>query len=281
MEAPGNREALVRALEHPRFEVVPVRGVDEQVRYLPRGATVTVTSSPARGIENTLAVAERLARLDLRVVPHIAARLVVDEAHLRDIVQRLRDGGMREAFVIGGDAQRPAGKYAGALDLLRSMAELGHDLEEIGVAGYPEGHPLIEDTALLEALREKQAFATYMVTQICFDPRVIVNWLTSIRRDGVQLPAYIGLPGAVDTRRLLQISLKIGVGDSLRFLSKNTNLVAGLLGRGGYQPDRLVEALAPYLEDSAYGIRGLHLNTFNQVESTERWRQQMLHLRAR
>ena len=92
--------ALARALAHPRFEVVPLLGVEEQARYLPRGAKVTVTCSPARGIDNTLRHAEQLAGQGMQVVPHISARLVVDTAHLEAIVPRLAALNLREIFVI-------------------------------------------------------------------------------------------------------------------------------------------------------------------------------------
>jgi methylenetetrahydrofolate reductase (NADPH) len=276
--------ALIGALTHPRFELVPIRGVEEQASYLPPGAKVTVTCSPTRGIENTLAVAEQLSKQDFQVVPHISARLVVDRAHLKDILQRVADVNLREIFVIGGDAREPVGKFAGALDLLRAMAELGHNVGEIGVAAYPEHHPLIDDETLRQALWEKQRFATYMVTQICFDARVITRWLGEIRQgghsgghpEGTRLPVYIGLPGAVDAKHLLRISMKIGVGDSVRFLSRHTSLAAGLFRRAGYHLDELVDKLAPAFGDSECKIQGLHLNTFNQVENTERWRQQKL-----
>jgi methylenetetrahydrofolate reductase (NADPH) len=49
-----------------------------------------------------------------------------------------------------------------------------------------------------------------------------------------------------------------------------------LLKPGGYSPDELVERLAPYAGDEHYDIAGLHLYTFNQVESTVQWRQRML-----
>ncbi len=169
----GN-EALISVLAHPRFELIPIKGVEEQASYFPAGAMVTVTCSPVRGIEHTLLHAEQLALQGFRAVPHISARLVRDTAHLRDILQRLHQLKPREIFVIGGDAKQPAGPFSGALDLLRAMAELGHNLDRIGVAAYPEHHPLIDDETLRRALADKQQFATYMVTQICFDPDAIV-----------------------------------------------------------------------------------------------------------
>ena len=80
----------------------------------------------------------------------------------------------------------------------------------------------------------------------------------------------------MDRKKLLQVSLKVGVGDSVRFLRKKTGLVGMLLKPGGYSPDELVERLVPYAGDEHYDIAGLHLYTFNQVEETEQWRQRML-----
>jgi methylenetetrahydrofolate reductase (NADPH) len=269
------REALAAALRAARFEVIPLGGVEARAGHLPRGTKVTVTCSPARGIEATLRHAELLAQGGLRVVPHISARLVRDTAHLRDILQRVDALGVRDLFVIGGDAKAAVGAFDSALALLRAMAELGHACEEIGVAAYPEQHPLIDEAALRRALAAKQRYATYMVTQICFDAQTITRWLAQMRGQGIVLPAYVGLPGVVEAAHLLRISLKIGVGTSLRFLSRNAGMATALL-RGNYRPTALLDDLAPSFGDAALGLRGLHINTFNRVENALRWRQEML-----
>jgi methylenetetrahydrofolate reductase (NADPH) len=274
--AAAQNKALTDALAHPRFELVPIRGVEEEVAFLPRGATVTITCSPTRGIEHTLLVAERLAEYDLHIVPHIAARLVRDRAHLQDVVQLLTALGLREVFVVGGDAREPAGIFAGADEMLPVLAELAPSLTQIGIPAYPERHPLIDDATLQRALWKKQPYATYMVTQICFDAGVILRWLERERKQGVTLPVYVGLPGALDPKQLLRISMKIGVGDSMRFLSKHSGLAFGLFRKSETRVDAILEGIAPALADPGYNIRGLHINTFNQVASTEAWRQDLL-----
>jgi methylenetetrahydrofolate reductase (NADPH) len=268
--------ALVEALARPRFELIPMEGVIERAALLPEGAKVAVTCSPTRGIESTLLLGEELLERGFRIVPHIAARLVADRAHLDEIVRRLDDLGVREIFVIGGDAKKPVGPFSSAVELLSAMADSGHDFEHVGVGGYPEGHPNIDDETLRQTLLDKRPFATYVVSQMCFDPGAILNWVADIRQRGIGLPVYIGLPGVVERKKLLQISLKIGVGDSARFLTKYTNVLRRFLKPGGYSPDELVNNLAPYVEDRDYNIAGFHIYTFNQVESTEEWRRQVL-----
>jgi methylenetetrahydrofolate reductase (NADPH) len=278
----GDRSSftLGEVLARPRYEVIPTKGADDWVDDLPEEGKVAITCSPAQGIEGTVRLAERLAEQGFRVVPHVSARLVVDDGHLKEIVQRLDNLEVKEIFVIGGDAKNPAGSFSSAFELLSAMADLGHGFEEIGVGGYPEGHPLIDDDALRRALLDKQRFATYVVSQMCFDPGTILDWVADIRRLGVSLPVLIGVPGVVNKKRLLQICRKIGVGQSARFLRKHgslvSNLFADLLRSGGYSPDGLVGELAPYVGGQDRGIEGFHFYTFNQVADTEGWRQRML-----
>ena len=272
----ARNEALVEALAQPRFELIPMEGAIERVALLPEGAKVTVTCSPTRGIESTLLLGEKLRERGFRIVPHIAARLVADRAHLDEIVRRLDDLGVREIFVIGGDTRKPVGPFSSAVELLSAMADAGHDFEHVGIGGYPEGHPNIDAKTLRQTLLDKRPFATYVVSQMCFDPDAILNWVADIRRRGIGLPVYIGLPGVVERKKLLQISLKIGVGDSARFLTKYTQVLTKFLKLGGYSPDELVKNLAPYVEDQDYNLAGFHIYTFNQVESTEEWRRQVL-----
>lgn len=270
--APPAREALARLLIAPTFELVPLKSAIDQADHLPQGATVSVTASPAKGIEATVALCEALQGRGFRAVPHLSARMVRDRVHLRDLVERLEGAGVRRAFVVGGDEKEP-GDYPDGLSLLREMAEIGHPLGEIGIPCYPQGHAFIADRPLLEALRAKAEFASYMTTQLCFDPGAIATWIAARRAEGLQLPVHVGVPGVAEPHRLLAITARIGVADTHRFLSKNIRFVARLMRSGGfYRPDALLEGIAPHAADSAAGIVDIHLYTFNAVDATEKWR---------
>ncbi len=257
------------------MEVFPRSGVSEPLRQLPPGTTVPVTSSPSKGIEPTLDLCEDVAALGLRPVPHIAARLVADGAHLNGVLERLASLDDRDIFVVGGDSEQPRGPFSSAGALLAAIRDSKHQFDEVGIAAYPEGHPFISDAELLEALHEKQPYASYMVTQMCFDAEVILRWIADVRENGIRLPVYIGIPGDVDLPRLLRIAMRIGVGDSTRFLRKHFGIIRRLL-RPDYRPDRLVEALAPYVAKESYAVRGLHVYTFDQIAETEQWRKKLL-----
>jgi methylenetetrahydrofolate reductase (NADPH) len=262
---------LARLLERPRYEVIPVRGIEDKVAALAPGSTVTVTASPSHGIERTVETSEALAARGFDVVPHLAARMVHDEAELAGILQRLSAAGIRQAFVVGGDASPPAGEFADAAALLDAIGRQPHGLERIGVGGYPEGHPAITDDLLLEALLRKQPSAAYVATQICFDADVLTDWIRRIRASGVTLPVVVGLPGVVDRRKLAEISLQTGVGASVRYLLKHGRQVAALMRTRRFDPGPLARAVAAHLDEPDLGIEGLHLFTFNQVEPTQAW----------
>lgn len=269
------RAALAGILENPRFELVPLKHALDHIGALPPGAVVPVTASPARGIDATIDLAEQLAARGFAAVPHLAARMVRDRDHLRELMARLEGSGIDRAFVIGGDATEP-GDFGDGLSLLREMADLGHPFTEIGVPCYPGGHAFIPADRLAEALAAKAPFASYMTTQLCFDPSAVTAWLREGRADGITLPVHLGVPGVAEIRRLLAISARIGVRDSRRFLAGNTSLVGRLLRPGGYRPDGLLEGLAPLIADPVAEVRAIHLYTFNQVETTEAWRRRFL-----
>jgi methylenetetrahydrofolate reductase (NADPH) len=267
----ADQSALALLLQDPRYEVIPVQGIEQKVAALPYGATVTVTASPKLGIDRTFDVSTALAARGFKVVPHLAARMVTGRGHLERLVQQVEGSSVREVFVVGGDADPPAGDYADAGDLLEELAGISHQFARIGVGAYPEGHPVATDEQLLEALLRKQPFASHVVTQLCFDARALAEWTVEMRAAGLSLPIAVGLPGVVERRKLAEISLKSGVGASLRYLRKHGRQIVTLARSRRYDPTPLAGEMAEYAADPALGLRGAHLFTFNQVEPTRDW----------
>ncbi len=276
----AERQALIRALirtvREAYFEVFPTDTIEERLRFLPPNSFVAVTCSPSKGVDATLELCERLIDAGFRVVPHVAAKMVRDDAHLGEILRRIDALPIDCLFVPGGDATRPLGKFSTSFELLRAIAERGHKFREVGIAAHPEGHPAVDRETLLRELEKKQPYANYLVTQMCFDAQALGAWLTEIRRRGICLPAWLGLPGVGDRSSLLATSLRIGVGESLRFLRHHTQLAGRLLLEKSYRPDELLWELAPWLANPEMKVAGHHIYCFNQVEKSERWRQEFL-----
>jgi methylenetetrahydrofolate reductase (NADPH) len=272
---PGSAR-LADLLRNARFEVLPLEGIEQEVlEHLGTDAKVTVTASPSRGLDATLELTEVLTRAGYTTVPHISARLVRDHAHLDELLDRLQAGGVRELFVLAGDAAHPAGEFTGAAELLQAMGPRRADFEAIGITGYPESHHLISDEETIRAMFVKAPMATHIVSQLCFDADVIAAWIAEVRRRGTDLPIWIGVPGNVPYAKLLRVSMKIGLGESARFLRHHGNWLSRLVTRQ-FKPDRLVADLAPIAADPAARVAGVHIYTFNEVARTERWRRAAL-----
>ena len=273
---PEPRQNLADVLATPRYEVLPLPGIEDDVAaHVPPQATVTVTASPRQGLAATLETAGRLASQGVRVVPHVSARLVRDEAHLKDVLDELLAFGIHDVFAIGGDAEEPAGEFTGSLDVLEAMDRLGYELV-VGIAGYPEPHPKIPDDLTVQAMWDKRRYASYIVSQICFQPAVVVRWVERLRRRGITLPIYVGVTGPARTRQLLKVSRRIGVGESTRALAHHGRGMLRLAQPGEWRPDAIVDGLTPYLGLPHYRIIGLHMYTFNDVAATESWRRSVL-----
>jgi methylenetetrahydrofolate reductase (NADPH) len=267
--------AVAELLRSSRFEILPLDGIEEQVQeHLSTDTKVTVTASPRKGLEATLDLSERLAAAGYPVVPHLSARLVRDRAHLEEVLARLRSAGVRELFVPAGDATEP-GEFQGAAELLEAMGDARTQFERIGITGYPESHHLISDEETIRAMFAKAEMATDIISQLCFDPATIGWWIGAVRARGTRLPIWIGMPGCVDNKKLVRITMKIGLGESTRYLRHNRSVLGRVLTRQ-FKPDRLLEGLARVVSDPDANVGGFHLYTFNEVARTERWRRRTL-----
>ena len=260
-----------------RYEVIPAKGTEQAVADLvPDGMTVAVTASPVKGLDPTVELAEKLAARGYRVVPHLAARSVAGQAHLDDIVARLTAAGVDDVFVPGGDAAHPAGPFDGALPLLERLAEMGGPFGRIGITGYPESHPKIHDDLTIQAMWDKRKYATYIVSNVCFDPAALGRWIGRIRARGVALPLYVGLAGPAERSRLLRMAAVAGASESARFITRHPGWILRFWVPGGYSPDRFLDRAAAVITTPDAGVAGLHLFTFNQLQPAERWRRAAL-----
>ncbi len=266
---------IAELLRRSRFEVLPLDGIEEQVReHLATDTKVTVTASPRKGLEATLELSERLAGAGYPVVPHLSARLVRDRAHLEEVLARLSAAGIRELFVPAGDATEP-GEFQGAADLLGAMGDSRTRFDRIGITGYPESHHLISDEETIRAMFVKAEMATDIVSQLCFDPATIAWWIGAVRARGVRLPIWIGIPGCVDNAKLVRISMKIGVAEAARYVRHQRGVVSRVLTRQ-FKPTRLLDGLAQVVTEPDAGVAGFHIYTFNEVARTERWRRRAI-----
>ena len=271
----NNKSTQLRLLEEMTYELIPLKNVHEQGEYLPQSSTISITCSPAKDIEATLELCENFLDKGHSTIPHFAARMVESEEHVTQIVKRIEALGIETVFIIGGDADQ-RGPFTDAPGLLRSFLDKNPKIKTVGIGSYPDGHPSIPESALADSLLKKQemiyesGLKGYMATQMCFETETISNWLRNCRKTGITLPCHLGLPGAVDMKKLINISLRLGVGVSSRYLKKNKKTVFKLLSPRGYNPNKLIVPISNHAKELE--ITGVHCFTFNAVESTEAWR---------
>ena len=227
-----------------RYETLPFGSVEQEAAQLARPLTLTVTCSPKHGNDHTVESAARLRALGHTVVAHLSARMVRSASHLDELIARIREADVHDVLAVGGDHSDPLGPYPDSYELVEGLLAHREAPHTIGVTAYPEGHPVIDELTLREDLRRKAPLADYVTTQMCFHPDAVVRWLEAVRADGVNLPAYVGLPGIVDRRRLLEISLQVGVGASISFLRKQHG-ISKLVARSHRATEHLHDAIAP------------------------------------
>ena len=259
-------------LENAYMEIIPVPGIEDRIGTLQPNMHVAVTCSPTKGVDTTLELSEKLIARGFQVIPHISAKSVTGEKHLETIIKKLDELSIESVFVPGGDGPEPLGEFNNAYDLLKALQKSGHNLKKIGIAAHPEGHPDISNKILMEALEKKKGLADYIVTQMCFDANILGDWLVQINQQGIHLPVWVGLPGVIERGPLLRTSLRIGVGDSLRFLKKKSKVAAELMKSSIYNPEKLVTSISEYKDIADTNLAGYHIFCFNQIEKTEKWR---------
>ena len=263
-----------------RFELIPMKSIEQAILDLPSRAPVSVTCSPVKGISATQEISARLIASGHEVVPHFAARLVESREHVQKLANWVREQGIKEVFLIAGDAENPLGPYTDGVELLRDFLDSNSGVERVGFGSYPDGHAFISREALSTALHDKQKLLNeagvqgLASTQMCFDVVQIRQWLKSERDNGFSVPIQLGVPGVVDRARLMSLGVRVGVGASMRYLSKNKASIMKMLSPGGYDPTELVAGLAKDAE--SLNIVGLHSFTFNSVADTAAWQREVL-----
>ena len=275
----SSHDARRRLIQAARYEVVPLKSLNDQIQHLPPGSSVSVTCSPTKGIEPTLELSARLNGDGHHAVPHIAARLVEGREHVEKIAARINEHAITEIFVVGGDPD-PIGPYVDGLSLMRDLLPLCHTVRTVGVPSYPDHHTVIPDAALDDALLAKQALIAelglqgFTSTQMCFSVKTIEQWLVRQRQRGLELPIHLGVPGAVERTRLLSLGTRLGIGSSLRYLRKNSGAILRMFSPASYDPNKLIAPISRHADE--LNVTALHLFTFNSIESTAAWQRKSL-----
>ena len=273
----ATNQVFAAALEGLSLEigVHDLDALDRNRHHLPENGRVYVNAVAGEGAEARINIAAQLRDFGFQPVPHIAARRMRSVQDLDDYLAAFVErAGVREVLVIGGDLDKPLGPYDSALDVIKSGLPAKHGVTRIGIAGYPDGHPFIDDAALVSALEAKlEACSTsgvesYLVTQFSFQADSIIEWCSAVHADHSELPIHAGIPGPAKFGTLLRFAKICGVQTSVKKLMANKTMGLDLLRRAA--PWKQIEAIGRYQIDTGRPL-STHLFTFGGVTESANW----------
>ena len=219
---------------------------------LPKVKDVYITQLPGNDFREVARKAKELADSSFNPVPHFSARSIKNLTELKDYVSRCKDGGVKQALVIGGSAQ-PVGDFHCSLQLLETGL---FESFKIGIAGHPDGSPDISDFDLEKAMIDKKSYADYIITQ-WLEPEPIINFISK-----QTLPVHVGITGPLTISNLLKFASIVGAKNSLNFLKSNVTKAFDLLKPK--DPNDIIEKLKGVTEN-------FHIYTFGGLKETNKW----------
>ena len=239
------------------------------------GTRVYVSAVPTRPAQDAIEAVAGLRAAGFEPVPHLAVRNFATARELDDFLARVGEAGVRRVLVIAGDRDQPSGDFRSSIEVIDGGALQRHGIVEIGIAGYPDGHPRISEQDLERSLAEKihvaetTGMAVHIVTQFCFDAPTILKWIGRLRDFGVEHPVRVGLPGPTNLATLLRYARRCGVRASAQGLARQAGLVRQLFAMS--TPDVLVRAIAEARAHKHLGEIAPHFFSFGGLAQAARW----------
>ena len=220
---------------------------------LPKVKDVYITQLPGNDFSEVASKAKELADLGFNPVPHFSARSIKNLTELKEYVSRCKDGGVKQALVIGGSSQ-PIGDFHCSLQLLETGLFEGF---KIGIAGHPDGSPDISNADLEKAMIDKKPYADYIITQWLLDVRTIAKFISK-----QTLPVHVGITGPLRLGSLLKFANIVGAKNSINFLKSNLTKAVDLFKPRN--PNDIIEKLKG-------STKNFHIYTFGGLKETNKW----------
>ena len=286
--------SLTNLLNNSTIEIFPDSNIESKIadaNLKPRTRLAIATHDMHKTHDLVKAISEKYWDKYI-LIPHIQARAIENDNELYKILNTYWDYGIKEIYVVGGDIDdKEVRGYASTYSLIFDIKKWEKSTENkfmIGIAGYPEGHYKISDEELISALKYKQPFADYIVTQMSLNSGKVISWLKFIREKGINLPVRVLVPAENDQDKLMKTIKKVDIKTTWRYLSHNiyqgqlfvSDFIANnlakvpVLGRLTnyiplYSRDKFIKDIYPYSE--SLNIIGFHIFSANQIEKTNRW----------
>ena len=228
-------------------------GPKTKLDTLPALKDVYITMLPGGDFRETAQQAINLVEKGFNPIPHFPARSIASEAQLKEYVKMCKDGGVKQALVIGG-GREPVGKFDSSFQLL----ETGYfEKMKIGIAGHPEGSPDISDNVLEKAMIDKKPYADYIVTQWLMQSEPIIEFISK-----QSVPVHVGITGPMKISSLIKFANIVGAKNSINFIKSNFSRAIDLLKPK--DPNDLVDKIKDHTQH-------FHIYTFGGLRETNNW----------
>lgn len=265
------------------IEVVPTSAakIESFADVLPKNTRVYIAHLEKENIAAMVATAKRLNDEGFTVMPHIPARMILNQAMLNDWISMYQnEAGVDEALLLAGGSTKPIGEFDSSVQLIESGLFDKAGFKRLHIAGHPEGSKDIDPNGgtknVAEALSWKQEFSKRtdasmaIATQFCFDAGVVKKWAQNIKDNGIDIPIHIGIAGPAKLQTLLKFSIECGIGASMKVLTKRAKDITKLLLP--YQPTQILNELAEYKsKDSELNIEQVHFFPIGGIKQTVDW----------
>jgi len=250
--------------------------IEAVAQNAPAGTQLYLSAIPTRSSLELVDQAILTRRAGLEPVPHIAVRNYASKDELSSLLGRLTaEAGVRRVLIISGDRPDTAGAFTTSLEVIESGMLQRQGIAEIGIAGHPDGHPVVADDVMQRALlakieaAEQGGLKTDIVTQFGFDAMAMIRWVRKLRDLGVEAPVRIGMAGPTNLTTLLKYAQRCGVKASAGGVAKHMGLVKHLFGVSA--PDGIVRALSDENATGSLGLVSAHFFSFGGLGATARW----------
>ena len=248
--------------------------------FLDKKHSVYITFLPDEKSENVVETAKKLKLEGYDVIPHLPARTVKNNKVLEKYIGELADeAGCSKILIIGGGGNQ-AGEISSTMDVLKTDLLSKFNFKSVGVAGHPEGSPDISKNALDLAIIEKNKFSLnvdfkmYLATQFFFEAKSLIEWEKHLNTINNKLDIHAGIPGPASIKTLINYARSCGIGNSLRFLTKQAFNLTKLATLN--TPDKLIYDLANYVEnDKSTNLKNIHFYAFGGMKKTSEWLNQL------
>ena len=244
--------------------------------FLHKKHDIYITYLPDEKSENVIRTAKKLKLEGYNVIPHLPARTIKNNNDLEKFIGELaNESGCSKILIIGGGGNQ-AGDISSSMDVLKTDLLSKYKFKNVGVAGHPEGSPDISIQDLDLAIKQKNEFSRnvdfemYLATQFFFEAKSLINWEKHLNKIGNKLQIHAGIPGPASIKTLINYARSCGIGNSLRFISKQAFNLTKLASLS--TPDKLIYDLADYINtNKGTKLTKIHFYAFGGIKKTSDW----------